>query len=227
MKLRTPKLLSALGFMIVALVCAAPPASATPELRWRVENPFRFFTDPRDTEVHRATFAALPPDERRTPVLSSERALQSRHEDGWAATMVQKTCWNPKTNTYTCAAYADYDGFAGRELAVREMFRYPPFQRLIHLLLDGPDEEQVRRRADELKDLLLSKITESRVPVRVLGPAPMPISRLAGQYRWHLTLKGRMVEQLRRFAALALDSKPGRGLSGVRVQADVDPVQMI
>jgi len=133
----------------------------------------------------------------------------------------------PDHYAVACAAYADYDGFAGRELAVREMFRYPPFQRMVHLLLDGPDEERVRRRSDELKDLLLGKITLARAPLRVLGPAPMPLSRLAGQYRWHLTLKGRAVDLLRRFAALALDSKPSKGLSGVRVQADVDPVQMI
>lgn len=69
---------------------------------WRVENPFRFFTDPVDTEVHRATFNALTPDERRKPVLSAERALSLRHEEGWAASMYRKTCWNWAANTFEC-----------------------------------------------------------------------------------------------------------------------------
>lgn len=34
---------------------------AAPLLKWRVENPFRLFTDPADSEVHRATFEALSP----------------------------------------------------------------------------------------------------------------------------------------------------------------------
>ena len=96
--------LAALGLA----VCSAGAAKAVPAIKWRVENPFRLFTDPADTEVHRATFRALSPEERRTPVLSAERALQGRHDDGWASTMFKKTCWNPATNRHTCEAYDDY-----------------------------------------------------------------------------------------------------------------------
>lgn len=84
-------------------------AEAAPVIRWRVENPFRLFTDPADAEVHRATFKALSADERLTPVLSAERALQARHgQDGWAASMFAKTCWNRSTNRYGCSEYTDY-----------------------------------------------------------------------------------------------------------------------
>ena len=76
---------TALGVTLMSLVLGlAQPAYAAPVIAWRVENPFRFFTDPADTEVHRATYRALGPDERRTPILSAERALQARHDDGWA-----------------------------------------------------------------------------------------------------------------------------------------------
>jgi len=87
-----------------------PPASAQSASRiaWRVDNPFRFFTDASDTEVHRATYQALGVDARVAPVLASERALQARHEDGWAATMFRKTCWNPVKNSFSCDAYDDY-----------------------------------------------------------------------------------------------------------------------
>ncbi len=83
-------------------------AAAEPVIRWRVENPFRLFTDPSDSEVHRATYKALNAGERATPALSAEQALQSRHEDGWAATMFRKTCWDWKANRYGCAGYTDY-----------------------------------------------------------------------------------------------------------------------
>ncbi|MEQ1714953.1 MAG: hypothetical protein ABL907_03030 [Hyphomicrobium sp.] len=96
----------ALAFSVVLL--AAPAAAANPVLRWRVDNPFRLFTDPADSEVHRATYKALARDERSTPVLSAERALQTRHDDGWAATMFRKTCWDWKANSYGCAEYTDY-----------------------------------------------------------------------------------------------------------------------
>lgn len=78
------------------------------EIKWRVENPFRFFGDAKDTNVHRATYLALSPEERQTPILSSERALSTRHPEGWAATMFRKTCWDRARNEFVCADDGDY-----------------------------------------------------------------------------------------------------------------------
>ncbi len=86
-----------------------PPPTAAPEIDWRLENSFRFFTDPKLTETHRATFESLTEDERREPILSAERALSERHgRDGWAAAMLDQTCWDPNRNRHTCAATPDY-----------------------------------------------------------------------------------------------------------------------
>ncbi len=46
-----------------------PPPEISPlqqpvAIKWRLQNPFRFFTDPADTEIHRATYLALKPDQR-------------------------------------------------------------------------------------------------------------------------------------------------------------------
>jgi hypothetical protein len=87
------------AFMSVA---GTAPAVAGPSIEWRVANPFRFFNDPADTEIHRATFASLTPEERRSPVLSAERQLGQRHPDGWAATMHRKSCWNWARNRHEC-----------------------------------------------------------------------------------------------------------------------------
>jgi hypothetical protein len=83
-------------------------AVAAPEIAWQVENPFRFFTDPTDTEIHRATYRALSGDDKNNPVLAAERALEQRHNDGWAASMYRKTCWNWQANRFNCPAYDDY-----------------------------------------------------------------------------------------------------------------------
>ncbi|KAB2911056.1 MAG: hypothetical protein F9K29_23465 [Hyphomicrobiaceae bacterium] len=81
---------------------------AEPRIVWQVENPFRFFLDPADTEVHRATWASLSEAERRSPVLAAERLLSERHPDGWSATMFAKTCWDPVKNRYACREKGDY-----------------------------------------------------------------------------------------------------------------------
>lgn len=96
---------------VEATAPGADPATAAPplpselpraEIHWRVENPFRFFTDAADTGLHRATFQSLSAEEKKTPILSAERALATRHPDGWAATMIDKTCWKASRNRYIC-----------------------------------------------------------------------------------------------------------------------------
>ena len=95
--LRLCSLILALGFGL------AEPAQAEPRILWRLENPFRFFTHPADTEMHRATYLALRADDRQAPILSSERELAARHEgQGWAATMSERTCWNTARNRHEC-----------------------------------------------------------------------------------------------------------------------------
>ncbi len=101
----------ATGFLLlltcaIAGLAAADRAEASPIVTWRLENPFRFFTDPNDTNAHRETYRALGPRERAAPILSEEHALQGNDRDGWAASMVGKTCWN--NNRFKCDAYGDY-----------------------------------------------------------------------------------------------------------------------
>jgi hypothetical protein len=107
----TPRRVVVMSLWLIAvasLVAVAAPghAEAAATVAWHVENPFRFFTDPRDTEVHRQIYRSLGPDQRATPVLSEERALQSGDPDGWASSMYRKTCWN--NNRFKCDAYEDY-----------------------------------------------------------------------------------------------------------------------
>lgn len=93
---------------LVPLAGSVAAAAAEAAITWRVENPFRLFADQADTEVHRATFAALSPEERELPVLSAERALSRRHPEGWSATMFRKLCWSQHTNRYACPNGASY-----------------------------------------------------------------------------------------------------------------------
>lgn len=71
-------------------------------IEWRVANPFRFFKNASDTEVHRATWLSLDAVKRATPVLAAEQELSTRHPDGWAATMIDDVCWSNAKNRYDC-----------------------------------------------------------------------------------------------------------------------------
>lgn len=115
--------------LVTALIGLTHSAMAEPTINWRVDNPFRLFTEATDTDVHRVTFEALSDDERRSPVLAAERALAERNAEGWAATMYRRTCWNATNNKFACPEVADY--------------AHPKSHKVRALINDIPDADSV------------------------------------------------------------------------------------
>ncbi|HTR97169.1 MAG TPA: primosomal protein N', partial [Candidatus Acidoferrales bacterium] len=131
----------------------------------------------------------------------------------------------PEHPAIAAVATGDTPGFVRRELAERRDAGYPPFERLVSLRLWGPDEDAVEAAARELAE----RTREAAEPlaVTVLGPAPQALARLRGQHRWHLLLKGRDAAKARVVAAAALAAAEASPRRGVRVAADVDPIDSL
>jgi lysophospholipase L1-like esterase len=94
--------------LVVPFGQASAQGDAQPGIRWRLENPFRLFTDPKTTELHRLAFEDLTPGERLTPILSIERRLAAVYPRGWAAEVIDKVCWQDALHRYGCKAREDY-----------------------------------------------------------------------------------------------------------------------
>ena len=136
-----------------------------------------------------------------------------------------QTC-SPDHPAIAAACRYDASGFATRELAERREAGYPPFVRLSTLLLTGADEGQVRHAAETLAEAIRREAEAQSV--LVLGPAPQALARLRGKYRWHLLLKGAHAARLRAVTACGLEwAETKQRPSGVRVVADVDPVEVL
>jgi primosomal protein N' (replication factor Y) len=118
----------------------------------------------------------------------------------------------------------DPEAFLAREGKLRHVLGYPPFTRLVLIRLEGTDRSGVRDAAQDLARQLRRDRPPGRV-VDVLGPAPSPLARLVGRWRFQLILRGWETGPFRRW----LDEKAGllheiasKG-RGVRVTVDVDP----
>jgi primosomal protein N' (replication factor Y) len=131
---------------------------------------------------------------------------------------------HPSHDAVVFAQRHDVAGFYERELARRRELGYPPFGRLIILLLSGPREAEVIAAAQRLASEAAGALYGG---VSVLGPAPAPLWRLKGRHRWQLVLKGpkgpAVGEVARALVALALKGLP----RGVRLDADVDPQHVL
>jgi len=93
----------------------------------------------------------------------------------------------PDHEAIRAAARQDHAAFADSELRFRRAFRYPPFS---HLLL-ALSAHEVREKAEEAARRAASALAASDVArrVRLLGPAPAPLERLKGVWRFHLLVK--------------------------------------
>jgi len=87
-----------LAVVALLIMLGAPAYSA--EIIWRVENPFRLFTDPALTELHRDVYEQLTDAEKLEPILSAEHRLMQRSVDGWARDAYGETCWDPEHALY-------------------------------------------------------------------------------------------------------------------------------
>jgi len=121
----------------------------------------------------------------------------------------------------------DYEHFYTEELGYRRALGYPPFGRLIRALITGPDEAATRNASLELARLVSAVAADgSDQELEVLGPAPAPLTRLRGRYRYQLLVKGPPGPLLRGAAETLAKATAGLALP-LHASVDVNPMSML
>ena len=115
------------------------------------------------------------------------------------------------------ASHHDYEGFYEQEIEFRRQQRYPPFARLVRLVYVHREKERCEAEATRISRVLENKIARLGLPeIDVIGPAPAFLSRIRGQYRWHVIVRGKDPYSLLE----GVDFGPGW-------RVDVDPVSLL
>lgn len=133
--------------------------------------------------------------------------------------------FTPENPIIRFAARQDYEAFYQRELELRRMQRCPPFTQLIALTLIGVDEYQILRACEQVRDLLRHSLDGSQ-NVDILGPAPYPVVKAAGKYRYRLTIRGGSDVLVRGLVTRLLNyCNREREFRGISVYADRNPLE--
>ena len=122
----------------------------------------------------------------------------------------------------------DYKGLFASEIEFRRALNYPPFSRLAHLRIEGPQSQQIEAKAKMLGEELRARREGNglfREKIEILGPARAPIMKLRGRYRWQILLKGKSGSPLLAFAGQARAIFPASRTD--RLYIDVDPYNML
>lgn len=134
--------------------------------------------------------------------------------------------WQPDHPAIQRAAHHDYEGFYKAEIEDRRDCAYSPFARLAAVRLDAGDEPTARRSIGLLAEVVKKHPITKSGAVQLLGPAPAPIERLRGRFRFRMLLRSRERAPLRT-VMLAVMKRIEDGISPARATIDIDPVSML
>ncbi|HEU5062986.1 MAG TPA: primosomal protein N' [Solirubrobacterales bacterium] len=155
--------------------------------------------------------------EERTFALVAQLAGRSGRGEGGGEVIVQTLA--PNASSIEHAARHDSAGFLERELARREVLRYPPFSHLTRINFASEREEKLDAAATAVASELRRALPKGS---ELLGPAPM--FRVRNRHRRRILIKADdragMVAAVRE----VVEAKVGdRSLKDVAIGVDVDP----
>ncbi|MCZ6811626.1 MAG: primosomal protein N' [Planctomycetota bacterium] len=169
-----------------------------------------------DTAIHLPDFRATE----RTFQLVSQVAGRCGRSATPGRVIVQT--FQPQAEAIRLAASHDYEAFAAGELAGRKRCRLPPFSRMVRIVARDSDFTHCVSMARRLDGQLRELADES---IRVRGPAPCPIARIAGKHRQQIELLAETPQPLQRLLAAARNE--GLIKPGASMVVDVDPISLL
>jgi primosomal protein N' (replication factor Y) len=117
----------------------------------------------------------------------------------------------------------DYESFYEAEIQFRKTFHYPPVTSMIALLFRGTELRAVESAASTA-GRLLEEAVQPLAGTRMQGPAPAPLARIKGVWRYQILVRSPQRVAVRRAVEAAILP---RRWKGVDVAIDVDPINIL
>ncbi len=101
--------------------------------------------------------------------------------------------FTPQHPAVQAALKMDYEGFHRQEAEFRKELRYPPFAHLVCITVKGNTEERVSFAIEAFARSLQQKLPDTVV---LAGPAPAPMLKAKGDYRYQVMLRSKSVKNM-------------------------------
>ena len=109
-----------------------------------------------------------------------------------------------------------YESFFEKEIAIRELFQYPPFTHLVKFTFSGKDAERVQDAATALRDQLIHQLPSH---FEIFPIVPCGRAKVKGEFRFQWMIKARKLGRLSQILQPLLKKE-----KDVRLFIDVDPL---
>jgi primosomal protein N' (replication factor Y) len=136
--------------------------------------------------------------------------------------------FNAEHESIIYAQNNDFEGFAENELNIRSSLNYPPIGKLISFRIQGPHLGRVQEAARLLarRAQVLKSQNSNYSSIEILGPAEAPLSKLRGQFRFHLLVKSAQGHVANPFTRQLIGDQ-GWVPSGIKILVDIDPMNLL
>ena len=112
--------------------------------------------------------------------------------------------YTPENDVIQAAAAQDYPRFYDAEITLRRLRQDPPFADQFTVTVTGPEETPVRRAIELLRQGIgntVKKPPYDTLGIQVIGPAPAPVVKVNGVYRYRLLVLGQNIAPIRELLA--------------------------
>ncbi len=127
--------------------------------------------------------------------------------------------YNPDNPVFEIVRSGDLEKFYRETLEKRRLLGYPPFVKLVRILLDGAKMEELMNCAYKLVESLKSNANNDKV----LGPTVAPISKIKNRYRVQIILKVHKVSNISKYRQIVDEVFQKNRKGNMKFIFDVDP----
>ncbi len=135
--------------------------------------------------------------------------------------------YNPDFYALESAKEQNYEDFYTTEIKAREDFDYPPFSKIIRLILSS--ENQFRTEKSSMEIAMRLRIMVDKFGIKekleVLGPTECVIGRLQNKYRYQILIKNKIEEKGHNFISKFLSQMIMP--KDIKLAIDVDPLDIL
>lgn len=115
---------------------------------------------------------------------------------------------------------ADYEKLYEEEIEVRKELNYPPFGKIINIIVSSEEEEILEKEAQTFFDEIFDEELE------IYGPFQAPLYKIKKRYRYQIFIKGSR-KQINKYKVKLLEKYKNNVAKKVRITIDVDPINLM